>query len=182
MHQFQPPNNEHAYNQYILQRRFSTWRQLWLNLAIAEKQLGLSISDEAIKQMKANLVRNSSKWSIVNGLNEDAYTCRISMWSNSRLLLMKRKRGDMMSWPMSIPSDRLRPLQLVSSSSSNHLDQYDGVSWLIYPSAWVQRPATSQSKITLNYFNLCYWPFLELAMQTWFSSGKALHSSSTNSL
>ena len=41
----------------ILQMRFHTWRKLWLNLAIAEKQLGLSISDEAIEQMKANLVR-----------------------------------------------------------------------------------------------------------------------------
>ncbi|KAF8901147.1 adenylosuccinate lyase [Gymnopilus junonius] len=36
-------------------KRFSIWRQLWLNLAIAEKQLGLPISDEAIEQMKANL-------------------------------------------------------------------------------------------------------------------------------
>lgn len=36
-------------------KRFSTWRQLWLNLAIAEKQLGLNISDEAIEQMTKNL-------------------------------------------------------------------------------------------------------------------------------
>ena len=35
--------------------RFSTWRKLWLNLAIAEKELGLHISDEAIEQMRANL-------------------------------------------------------------------------------------------------------------------------------
>ncbi|WVR08065.1 adenylosuccinate lyase [Kwoniella sp. DSM 27419] len=35
--------------------RFGTWRKLWLNLAIAEKELGLAISDEAIDQMKANL-------------------------------------------------------------------------------------------------------------------------------
>ncbi|CAD6925580.1 unnamed protein product [Tilletia controversa] len=35
--------------------RFGTWRQLWLNLAIAEKELGLDIPDEAIAQMKANL-------------------------------------------------------------------------------------------------------------------------------
>ncbi|PVV03555.1 hypothetical protein BB560_001958 [Smittium megazygosporum] len=36
--------------------RFSTWRRLWLNLAIAEKQLGLSeISDEAIEEMRENL-------------------------------------------------------------------------------------------------------------------------------
>ena len=39
------------------QNRFHTWRKLWLNLAIAEKELGLPISDEAIEQMKANLVR-----------------------------------------------------------------------------------------------------------------------------
>ncbi|WWC73717.1 adenylosuccinate lyase [Kwoniella pini CBS 10737] len=35
--------------------RFGTWRKLWLNLAIAEKELGLEISDKAIEQMKANL-------------------------------------------------------------------------------------------------------------------------------
>lgn len=35
--------------------RFSTWRMLWLNLAIAEKELGLPIPDEAIAEMKANL-------------------------------------------------------------------------------------------------------------------------------
>jgi adenylosuccinate lyase len=37
--------------------RFHTWRDLWLNLAIAEKELGLPIPDEAIEQMKENLVR-----------------------------------------------------------------------------------------------------------------------------
>ncbi|KIY48552.1 Adenylosuccinate lyase [Fistulina hepatica ATCC 64428] len=36
-------------------KRFRTWRELWLSLAIAEKQLGLPISDEAIDQMKQNL-------------------------------------------------------------------------------------------------------------------------------
>ncbi|KAK7048701.1 Adenylosuccinate lyase [Favolaschia claudopus] len=35
--------------------RFHTWRKLWLNLAIAEKELGLPITDEAIGQMKDNL-------------------------------------------------------------------------------------------------------------------------------
>jgi hypothetical protein len=32
--------------------RFSTWRQLWIWLAEAEKELGLDISDDAIAQMK----------------------------------------------------------------------------------------------------------------------------------
>lgn len=35
--------------------RFRTWRQLWVWLAKAEKQLGLPISDEAITQMEAHL-------------------------------------------------------------------------------------------------------------------------------
>ena len=42
---------------YHLQNRFFTWRKLWLNLAIAEKQLGLPIADESIVQMSNNLVR-----------------------------------------------------------------------------------------------------------------------------
>ncbi|KAB2581108.1 putative adenylosuccinate lyase protein [Lasiodiplodia theobromae] len=36
--------------------RFTTWRKLWLSLAEAEKELGLDISDQAIEQMRANLV------------------------------------------------------------------------------------------------------------------------------
>ncbi|AAS50765.2 ABL006Cp [Eremothecium gossypii ATCC 10895] len=41
---------------FSLRHRFSTWRKLWLNLAIAEKELGLSvITDEAIAQMREHL-------------------------------------------------------------------------------------------------------------------------------
>ncbi|KAM7192551.1 adenylosuccinate lyase [Rhypophila sp. PSN 637] len=36
--------------------RHSTWRQLWIWLAEAEKELGLSISDEAIDQMRKHAV------------------------------------------------------------------------------------------------------------------------------
>ncbi|KAJ2704217.1 adenylosuccinase ade13 [Coemansia sp. IMI 203386] len=37
-------------------KRFGTWRRLWYNLAVAEKQLGLpGISSEALEQMKNNL-------------------------------------------------------------------------------------------------------------------------------
>ncbi|KAF9581502.1 adenylosuccinase ade13 [Lunasporangiospora selenospora] len=36
-------------------KRFSTWRKLWLNLAIAEKELGLDIPDAAIAEMKEHL-------------------------------------------------------------------------------------------------------------------------------
>jgi len=37
------------------QKKFSTWRQLWLYLAEAEQQLGLDITDEQLKEMKENL-------------------------------------------------------------------------------------------------------------------------------
>lgn len=37
------------------QSRFGTWRQLWLSLAEAQKELGLPISDKAISEMRNNL-------------------------------------------------------------------------------------------------------------------------------
>ncbi|XP_018326438.1 adenylosuccinate lyase-like [Agrilus planipennis] len=37
------------------QKKFSTWRQLWVNLAKAEKELGLQITDDQISQMEANI-------------------------------------------------------------------------------------------------------------------------------
>jgi adenylosuccinate lyase len=41
-------------------KRFSTWRELWLNLAIAEKELGLAgITDESIEEMRAHLVKKN---------------------------------------------------------------------------------------------------------------------------
>ncbi|KAJ6504694.1 L-Aspartase-like protein [Mycena vitilis] len=44
--------------------RFHTWRKLWLNLAIAEKELGLPISDGAITQMKDNLYLNVEQFEV----------------------------------------------------------------------------------------------------------------------
>ncbi|KAK9872498.1 hypothetical protein WA026_017964 [Henosepilachna vigintioctopunctata] len=43
--------------QYLFsdQFKFSTWRKLWINLAIAEKELGLLITDDQIDEMKANV-------------------------------------------------------------------------------------------------------------------------------
>ncbi|POW02395.1 hypothetical protein PSHT_12128 [Puccinia striiformis] len=46
------------------QTRFGTWRQLWLSLAEAEKELGLPIPDEAIEEMKANLVLDHKQMEI----------------------------------------------------------------------------------------------------------------------
>ncbi|XP_005421916.1 adenylosuccinate lyase [Geospiza fortis] len=45
---------EMAYN-FSERKKFSTWRRLWLYLAQAEKSLGLSITDEQIREMEANL-------------------------------------------------------------------------------------------------------------------------------
>ncbi len=36
-------------------RKFSTWRRLWIALAESEKELGLPITDEQIEQMKAHI-------------------------------------------------------------------------------------------------------------------------------
>ncbi|MBM6690988.1 adenylosuccinate lyase [Fusobacterium mortiferum] len=36
-------------------KKFSTWRKLWVALAEAEKELGLNITDEQIGEMKANI-------------------------------------------------------------------------------------------------------------------------------
>jgi adenylosuccinate lyase len=44
--------------------RFYTWRVLWLNLAIAEKDLGMPISDEAIEQMRNNLELDSEQFEV----------------------------------------------------------------------------------------------------------------------
>lgn len=37
------------------QRKFSTWRRLWLNLARAEQELGLAITDRQLAEMEAHL-------------------------------------------------------------------------------------------------------------------------------
>ncbi|CAE6475075.1 unnamed protein product [Rhizoctonia solani] len=44
--------------------RFHTWRKLWLNLAIAEKELGLRITDDAISQMKDNLWLDDTQFKV----------------------------------------------------------------------------------------------------------------------
>lgn len=47
---------EMAYN-FSNQKKFTTWRQLWIHLARAEQQLGLAeITDEALAEMEAQKV------------------------------------------------------------------------------------------------------------------------------
>ena len=47
-------SKEMSYN-WSAQKKHSTWRRLWLVLAKCEKELGLVITDEQIKQMEAHL-------------------------------------------------------------------------------------------------------------------------------
>ncbi|XP_018580353.1 adenylosuccinate lyase [Anoplophora glabripennis] len=47
-------SKEMQYN-FSDQKKFSTWRKLWINLAKAEKELGLDITDAQIKEMEANV-------------------------------------------------------------------------------------------------------------------------------
>ena len=64
--------------------RFQTWRKLWLNLAIAEKELGLPISEQAITEMKANLVRFSYALIIFTLIKLNIYHDRLLIKSNLR--------------------------------------------------------------------------------------------------
>ena len=55
--QYQNPLNERYSSKemsYIFsdENKFKTWRSLWIALAIAQKELGLDITDEQITQMK----------------------------------------------------------------------------------------------------------------------------------
>ena len=42
--------------------RHKTWRKLWLDLARAERELGLDIPEEAIKQMEQHLELTMEDW------------------------------------------------------------------------------------------------------------------------
>jgi len=97
------------------QNRFHTWRKLWLNLAIAEKNLGLPISGEAIEQMMENLVRSLYllAWIYYSHLASHSILLQI----NSKSQRTKKRKDVMTLWPTYIHLVR-SPLQLLASSSS----------------------------------------------------------------
>ena len=56
--------------QYIFSpdKKFKTWRKLWIALAETEKELGLDITQEQIDELKAH----------ANFLNMDCYCCNVT--------------------------------------------------------------------------------------------------------
>lgn len=63
-----PLNSRYSSNEmkYLFspRNRFSTWRQLWIWLAESEKELGLDISDDAIKQMKEHQIIQDEEFKV----------------------------------------------------------------------------------------------------------------------
>ena len=47
--------SEEMQHVFSADKKFSTWRKLWVALAEAEKELGLDITDEQINELKANI-------------------------------------------------------------------------------------------------------------------------------
>ena len=83
---------------------------------MAEKQLGLPVTGEAIEQMEANLVRAHAGLPLCHV--DKKGSCR-SIWmrSNLRLLLLRKRRGATTLWRMSIPLAQSRLLPQASSSA-----------------------------------------------------------------
>jgi adenylosuccinate lyase len=52
--------------------KFTTWRKLWINLAIAQKQLGLDIKDEQIEEMKNEVEKGNIDFNYIK--KEEAKT------------------------------------------------------------------------------------------------------------
>jgi len=63
---------------FSARERASTWRQLWVWLAEAEKELGLPIPDEALEQMRANVVVSDKAFAIARDYEAKFRVCFLS--------------------------------------------------------------------------------------------------------
>jgi hypothetical protein len=76
-------------------KKFQTWRKLWVNLAKTERQLGLTITEEQIKEMEANITNIDYKMAA-----EEVLSCftLLVFWlvSLTRPIYYRRRRDDMM--------------------------------------------------------------------------------------
>src|SRR5262249_55230632 len=55
---------------FSARERATTWRKLWLWLAEAEKELSIDISDEALDQMRRNLVVSDNAFAVAKMYEE----------------------------------------------------------------------------------------------------------------
>jgi adenylosuccinate lyase len=65
---------------FSARNRASTWRTLWIDLAEAEKELGLDISDEAIKQMKEHRVMTDKDFEIASEEEKRLAKSTLRIW------------------------------------------------------------------------------------------------------
>ena len=75
---------------FSARERASTWRQLWVWLAEAEKELGLPIPDDALDQMRANVVVTDEAFSVARDYEAKFRVCLpvpfYSLGLNTRML------------------------------------------------------------------------------------------------
>lgn len=64
---------------FSARERASTWRQLWVWLAEAEKELGLPIPDEALDQMRSNVVVTDKAFSVARDYEAKFRVCYHSL-------------------------------------------------------------------------------------------------------
>lgn len=63
---------------FSARERASTWRQLWVWLAEAEKELGLPIPDEALEQMRANIRVSDKAFDVARDYEAKFRVCPLS--------------------------------------------------------------------------------------------------------
>jgi adenylosuccinate lyase len=63
---------------FSARQRASTWRQLWVWLAEAEKELGLPIPDEALEQMRANIRVSDQAFDVARDYEAKFRVCSLS--------------------------------------------------------------------------------------------------------
>lgn len=69
---------------FSARERASTWRQLWVWLAEAEKELGLPIPDEALEQMRANVTVSDKAFGVAKDYEAKFRVCRAKVTSSAR--------------------------------------------------------------------------------------------------
>ena len=92
---------------FSARERASTWRQLWVWLAEAEKELGLPIPDDALDQMRANIVVTDKAFSVARDYEASSGCVPAhSIYPLSRDRQVLTWTHSMMSWLTSMPTAR----------------------------------------------------------------------------